>query len=81
LIERLFAPFEDGGEGGQPTVYELRRSDAVRPYAIWSDWALLDTGIDAGNALDRLIPRLVVALSLPHIRTSLCTRASSPTAA
>jgi hypothetical protein len=28
LVERLFASFEDGCEGGQPTVYELRRSDA-----------------------------------------------------
>ena len=38
LVERLFAPFEDGGEGGQPTVYELRRSDAgptVRDLVRW----------------------------------------------
>ncbi len=70
LIERLFAPFEDGGEGGQPTVYELRRSDGGRPYAIWSDGALLDTGIDAGNALDRLITevgRRAVASAHPYV--------------
>jgi hypothetical protein len=66
---RLFAPFGDRG-GDRPTVYELRRSEAGRPYAIWCDGALLQTGVDAGNALDRLITevgRRAVASAHPYV--------------
>ena len=69
MAGRLFAPFGDRGVD-RPTVYELRRSDGTRPYAVWSDGALLRRGVDAGNALDRLITevgRRAVASAHPYV--------------
>jgi hypothetical protein len=70
VVGRLFAPFEDEDAGGLPTVYELRRSQVGRPYAILSDGDLLHTAVDAGNTLDWLITevgRRAIASAHPFV--------------